>query len=233
MPEAPWLSLLVDERLPSLAPGESTSVSLLLTPPADMALTEYNGQIQFAAAQDWLSVPFTFRAVSNATGTLTVTAFDEHFFYTAEAPKLSGATVRVVDSISREEVAVLTTDANGAATATALREGYYDMEVRADKHDTYRATIFLSSGITNTVRAYLPTQAITYTWTVVPIEIEEALRNHDQHCVRDQRAVADRDTLSLNHRPGPAQGGRRQDAGRRNPQERRPCQGGGHRTPLR
>ena len=138
-----------------------------------MALTEYNGQIQFAAAQDWLSVPFTFRAVSNATGTLTVTAFDEHFFYTAEAPKLSGATVRVVDSISREEVAVLTTDANGAATATALREGYYDMEVRADKHDTYRATIFLSSGITNTVRAYLPTQAITYTWTVVPIEIEE------------------------------------------------------------
>ena len=173
LPNASWLSVVTDEELPSLAPGESTTVSLLLTPPADMELTEYKGTIQFRADADHLNIPFTFRAVSEAVGSLSVIAFDDLFFYTSEAPKLADARVRIVDAVSGNQVALLTTDETGGATIDDLPEGYYDIEVRADKHNKYTQTLYLEPGTTNTVRAFLPKQTVTYTWTVVPVEIED------------------------------------------------------------
>ena len=173
LPDASWLSLVNEHELPSLAPGESASISLLLTPPSDMALTYYEGKIQFRAEKDYLNIPFKFRAVSEATGNLSVTAFDDLFFYTEEAPKLAGASIRIVDAVSGQSVASLTTDDSGAATIENLPEGYYDIEVRAAKHNKYTETLYLAAGITNTVRAFLPQQAITYTWTVRPVEIED------------------------------------------------------------
>nr|WP_228043773.1 NEW3 domain-containing protein [Dolichospermum sp. LEGE 00246] len=44
LPDAPWLKLASPTKINSLAPGESTKVTLLLTPDANLPLSEYKGK---------------------------------------------------------------------------------------------------------------------------------------------------------------------------------------------
>jgi len=84
LPDAPWLKLASPTKISSLAPGESTKVTLLLTPDANLPLTQYKGNIVLdAAGNDGdLSLPFNFRAVSDAVGGLRVSVVDDYTFYT-------------------------------------------------------------------------------------------------------------------------------------------------------
>ena len=95
IPEAPWLSLGSTETIESLAPGKSTNITLLLSPDAELELTQYEGNVFFdAAGSDGdLSVPFEFRAISDAIGNLKVNVIDELFYFIESAPKLSDAEV--------------------------------------------------------------------------------------------------------------------------------------------
>ena len=45
LPQVPWLAVAGTNPLPALAPGQTNSVTLQLTPPADLALTAYDGQL--------------------------------------------------------------------------------------------------------------------------------------------------------------------------------------------
>ena len=168
-----WMHLVTVEQMGSLAPGESGMVSLLLTPPADMPLTDYSGQIALNFSDGHLTVPFSFRALSDATGDLVVQAVDEYYFYTEEAPALVGARVRVLDAIDGEEIFSGTTDASGRISLDDLTEGYYTVEVRADKHDSYSKTLLIEADQTNTIRAFLPLQTVKATWTVVETQVED------------------------------------------------------------
>ncbi len=107
LPAAAWLSLASGRTIPSLAPGESMTATLLLTPAADLALTEYSGHVLVSNAQASLLVPFTLRAVSDATGVLSV------------------ATVILRDPFTYEVLYRGTTDAGGFFVQPDLPEGYY------------------------------------------------------------------------------------------------------------
>jgi hypothetical protein len=172
LPSISWLSLTSAQPLASLDPGCSTTVSLLLTPPADTPLMSYQGALGLVADDSDLAVPFTFRTVSTAQGQLQVTVVDEYTAFAAGAPKVAGATVTVLDAVTGEHVTAGITDSQGQILAQ-LVEGYYTLQVQAADHDAYRATIFVAADQVNSVQAFVSRQAVKYVWTVTPTQIED------------------------------------------------------------
>ena len=173
LPPVPWMALASPNPIPSMDPGTTNTVTLSLTPPADLPLTIYNGNLALNGVGVGLSVPYQFRALSEAKGDLLVTAVDEFTYYAAGSPRVTNAIVTVRDSLSRQVVASGATDNLGQFRAPELMEGYYDLEVSADRHSNFRGTHFVTAGITNEVSAFMSIQTVRYNWTVERIEIED------------------------------------------------------------
>ncbi len=175
VPNAPWLSLASPVKIPSLAPGESTKVTLLLTPDADLPLTLYKGNVflDVAGNDGDLSVPFEFRATSEATGRLNVSVVNELTFFTQEAPKLAGATVILRDYFTGEEIRSITTDATGMISFDQVPEGAYTLEVRAKNHETFKQTVQIDAGEVEQIQSFLSRQTVRYIWNVTPTEIQD------------------------------------------------------------
>ena len=175
LPDTPWLKLASTSTIPSLNAGESTKVTLLLSPDANLPLTEYTGNLFLdAAGNDGdLSVDFNFRAISNAVGNIRINTVDELFYFAEGAPKLANATVTLRDYFSNEVIATTVTDATGFINLSNINEGFYNIEIKADKHDTFRQTIQLDAGETENINAFLSRQTVQYIWNVNPTEIED------------------------------------------------------------
>jgi hypothetical protein len=173
LPPLSWLQVAGDNPLPSIPPGQTNRVTLLLTPPEDLALGVHSGSLVLQCTTASLMVPFEFRALSEARGDLLVTAVDEYTYYAEGSPKVTNAAVRVTDSLTGLVLTNGVTDSNGVFAMTNVLESSYDIEVTADNHSPYRATMLLEQGKTNEVSAFLARQTVKYTWTVVPTVIED------------------------------------------------------------
>jgi autotransporter-associated beta strand protein len=173
LPAVPWLSLAGESTLPALGIGQSTTITLLLTPAADAPLTVYNGAVLLRGTDSELSMPFTFRTVSDARGNLLVTVVDEYTLYAEGGPKVAGAAVTLIDAVTGAQVAAGVTDSEGTLAVQQIQEGYYVLKVQAETHDPYQATIFIAADQTNTIEAFVSRQAVKYIWTVTPIQIED------------------------------------------------------------
>ncbi len=114
LPGLSWLSLASANPLPPLAPGATNTVTLRLAPPADLALTTYSGNLALNASGSALSVPFQFRALSEAKGDLKIVAVDELTFYAAGSPPVTNATVTITDSTTGNAITNGVTDATGS-----------------------------------------------------------------------------------------------------------------------
>lgn len=173
LPDFAWLTVGSTNPIPNLLPGETNRVTLLLTPPADIPLGPYNGQLALSSAEAVANIPFTFRALSDGRGDLLVRATDEFTYYSDLAPLISGAEVVLRDAFAKTNVVSGLTDTNGLFHAPQLLEGYYDIEVRAEKHKTFRGSLLVTAGETNDFEAFLPRETVKVTWTVERIEIED------------------------------------------------------------
>ena len=136
--------LVSASNVPSLLPGEKTTVTLALNPPANLPLTRYDGNLVLAGASTGVSVPFQFRALSEAVGDLNVSVTDEYTYYVADAPKVTNATVRVRDVISGNVVAQGRTgffvSGCGVAKSIALPDEWGQLKLREEER------LFLSFG---------------------------------------------------------------------------------------
>jgi ELWxxDGT repeat protein len=175
LPDATWLSLASVPTIPTLAPGESTKVILQLRPGATLPLTEYKGNISLdVEGNDGdLSVPFNFRAVSSAIGNIQIDISDELTYFTEGAPKLKDAKVQLLDYFTKAVVATSVSDGSGLINFADIPEGAYELEVKADNHETFRQAIQLDAGELERVNAFLSRQTVRYTWTVTPTEIQD------------------------------------------------------------
>jgi len=81
VPGVPWFSVASTNPLPSLAPGASNRVTLVLSPAANLALGPYAGTLTVNGNGTGLTVPFAFNAVSDAHGGLRVRSVDEFTFF--------------------------------------------------------------------------------------------------------------------------------------------------------
>jgi Ca2+-binding RTX toxin-like protein len=175
LPNEPWLKLASPASISALNPGESTKVTLLLTPDPHLSLTEYTGDLLLDAEgyDGDLSVKYIFRAISEAKGSIRINTVDELFYFAEGAPKLANATVTLRDYFTNEVIATAVTDNTGLINLANINEGSYKLEVKADKHDTFRQTIQLDAGETEKINAFLSRQTVQYNWTVTQTEIED------------------------------------------------------------
>lgn len=176
LPEVPWLRPASTNLIPSLPPGGSNTISLLLTPATDLPLGPYTGQLAVRGEVVGLNVPFTFRCVSEAKGDLQIVAVDEYTYYAEGAPKVTNATVVVRDTQSGTQEWTAQTDVAGKADFPGLMEGYYEVEVTAPDHGSYKGTALLVPGQSNEITAFLPRELVKYTWSVEPTDVEDRTR---------------------------------------------------------
>ena len=175
LPDAPWLSLATADTIESLAPGESTNVTLALTPSDDLRLTEYQGNIIFdAAGNDGdFGLDFNFRAVSEAVGTLDIKITDEFYYFTEGKPLVENASVVLRDAITRE-IVFSSEDVDEQLILNDLVEGHYILEVEADKHNSYQELVEIQAGESSEIEAFLPRRGVEYFWDVEEVEIDDS-----------------------------------------------------------
>lgn len=177
LPQLPWLSLVSANPLPSILPGESASVSLRVAPDEEVPLTLFEGTmvLRYENGPD-KAIPYRIRVVSELTGDLEIETVDELFYFTDGAPKLPGATVRIRDAITSEEITSGVTGEDGRVLFSNLTEGWYRIEISAPDHKTVGTNYLLEAGQVNFERVFLTKELIKYTWTVEEIEVEDRYR---------------------------------------------------------
>jgi hypothetical protein len=177
LPVTPWLSLVSASPLPSIPPAGRTTIVLALNPATNLPLTVYSGSLSvIGREQATVSVPFTFRALSEARGDLLLTATDEYTYFVGGAPKLTNATLVLRDPFTNGIVAQARTDAAGQVRFSNLFEGDYLLEASAPGHSSTRGGIRVVPGITKEQEVFLTQETVRYEWSVVPTQIEDRYR---------------------------------------------------------
>lgn len=177
LPEVPWMIAQTPTVMPSLKPGEKTTIMLRFTPDESMQLnvpiTGYfavnveNGQ--------GFTLPFSVEPVSDVQSKLVVDVCDENTYYTTEAPHVSGATVTITHPISGAQLAEATTAQDGTASFD-LPAGWYTVTVKADKHSSYQNNISIDPSRTTNLTVNLSFQAITIDFDVVEVNETDEYR---------------------------------------------------------
>ncbi|MCX6928321.1 MAG: immunoglobulin domain-containing protein, partial [Verrucomicrobia bacterium] len=173
LPGVPWLALVSPSPIASLAPGQTNTVTLTLTPSNTLALGPYPGSIVLQGGTTNLTVPFEFNCVSSLKGGLRVTVVDEFTYFVSGAPKVTNATVTLADPYTGTNLASAATDASGEVLFTNLTEAYYEVTVQADKHGTFKTTLLVPADQTFELRAFLPREMVSYRWQVTPTSVPD------------------------------------------------------------
>ncbi|MDP3298129.1 MAG: LamG-like jellyroll fold domain-containing protein, partial [Thermodesulfovibrionia bacterium] len=173
IPATDWLSLITPDNIGSLGPGEKIKVGLALKPAESLPLGPYTGNIALSASNGSASVNFRFTAISDKIGGLKVIAEDEFTYFADDHPPVANAAVKIKNPYDGSLIAEGTTDTNGQFIKDNLLEGYYNLEVSADKHGTYNGNILVVAGQTKEIKVFLPRQLVSYTWKVEPVQTED------------------------------------------------------------
>ena len=110
----------------------------------------------------------------------------KYTFFAEGAPRVTNAAVSIRDALTGIALTNGATSAQGFFRVPQVPAGYYDLEVSARDHSTYRRTILTPAGGGTHVTAFLSRQVVRYVWTVVPTEIEPLAA--DAREVRHRRA---------------------------------------------
>jgi hypothetical protein len=179
LPDVEWMSLVGDATMESIQVGESCAFSVMLFPDNNVGLNQYSGSIAVNCANgSGTSIPYRFEAVADTATTVIVDVTDDFTYNTngGFGPHLAGANVRLKGYYSLETVGEGLTDENGLFVMNDVPEGYYYLYVSADSHLGYSNIIYVDGGQTTREshqEVYLQYQAITYSWVVVPTEVED------------------------------------------------------------
>ena len=169
-----WMTSVTPQQLPSLAKDESTDIILRMTPTEKMQLNvPVTGSIGINCANgEGLSLPFYIEPVSTTEGTLTIDVCDENTYYTKEAPHLAEAQVTITHPTTGKMIAEGKTNSKGIYSVS-LPEGYYAVNVTAEKHDSYRNNLLVDPGKDNKTTVNLSISAIKISYDVVETEVED------------------------------------------------------------
>ena len=180
-PDVDWLRVVGGAETASLTNNQSVTVTLELSPGADIELNRnFSGRLSVNgknkgedSEQTFLTVPMTFMAVSEETGSVRIDCVDDATYNLASAPHLEGAHVKITNPYTGAVVAEGDSGADGLFETNGIPEGTYQLVVTAEKHGNYAAAVEVNPGRTARVTAFLQYQAITANWTVTRTEIED------------------------------------------------------------
>ena len=174
LPSGGWMTAATPVEMPSLAPGESATIHLQLTPSEAQQLNvPITGRIGINCANgDGLPIQYTVTPVSEAEGTLVVDVCDEWTYNTAEAPHVAEAEVVVKNVNNGAVIASGKTAADGLYSVT-LPEGYYTLSVTANRHSSFTGNILVDPGVETLRVVDLSYQAIEIGYELVETEIPD------------------------------------------------------------
>ena len=175
-----FISLATPAEMQSLHTGDSTTVMLRFTAGdgLDVNLIQ-KGSIAINCEEgNGVAVYFNVKVVSESKGALRVQVRDENTIYgnkDGQKPYVKGATVQLKDYNTGAVVAQGTTpdDTDAGILFEDINEGYYQLYVTANKHDSYRQNVMVNPGDTTVHLATISYQAVTITWDVVETEVED------------------------------------------------------------
>ena len=175
IPDLEWMSLVSQDTIETINPGDTATVTLQLLPDESIPLnTPLSGSIAINIENgQGVTIPYRIETVSEETGNLLVDVVDEYTYYTEEAPHVENAHVVLRHPFSGAVIADGFTAADGTFAVDNIPEGSYKLYVQADKHENYQNVITIDPGRTKEQKVYLSFQAITYTWEVIQTEIED------------------------------------------------------------
>ena len=176
IPDMPWLSVYTASTIENLAPGESTTVVLKFDPTQGEVISNapYSGRIAISAENATSkAVDYNVRFVSSSQASLNFVVQDSFNISTAEDNRIAGARVTLYDSYTLDVVSSAVVDENGEVNFDNLTPGYYNYKIQANGYSDYKGTVQLMPGEAAEQDVYLTGTTVTYTFTVVPTEIED------------------------------------------------------------
>ena len=176
VPTASWLRAANGNTLPPLAAGESTTVTLELTPGETLALNSpISGVVQ--AYENELgktaNLNFSFTPVSSNTGRIRISPIDEYTYYQDGSPHVTGVTVQVSNPYTKARVASGVTDGTGVWLSPDLPCGVYDVAASEGNHASWSARLEVEACATNSVEPFMTFSAVKYSWDVKRVEIDD------------------------------------------------------------
>lgn len=115
LPDVPWMKLVSPETI-NLEAGRVATITLRLTPDADLPLGLYESSIAIEGLNTWVEVPFSLRSISEAVGDVFVNVQDEYTFFAEGQPQVADAEVILRDVLDNTAiVAQATTDSFGGS----------------------------------------------------------------------------------------------------------------------
>lgn len=170
----PFISCESGNTLASLNPNDTASVVLLFQPTDAMQMNVpvtgtigvncFNGNSKI--------INFSLELVSEDKGNLVVDVCDEYTYNTTEAPHVANAQVAVKHPVTGIVLAQGKTG-NDGKYAVELPEGYYKLEVYAEKHESYSNFCYINPGKTENVTVNIGYQAISISWGVEETEVQD------------------------------------------------------------
>ena len=169
-----WMKPLTGASMPGLAQNDTATIVLRMMPTSDMQLNvPVTGRFGINCENgNGTYINYSITPVSDKTGKLVVDVTDEYTYYTEEKPHVGDAEIVLRNPVTGAMVAQGKSGADGLYTIE-LPEGYYQLNVTADKHDSYRNNVLIDPGSTTTKVVTLSYQAISVSWDVVETEVED------------------------------------------------------------
>lgn len=175
----PWLSTTV-ATLASIEPGGQTQIALSLKGNNDMIVDgTYKSFVKLKPTNGTgIVVNVEAKLVSTDTGSLTVDVVDAFTLEdeTTDGPHVSGASVRLTNSLTGEVAMTGTTGEDGLFTTDILKEGTYYVYVTAPNHNYAEKTITVNAGQENQLQVFLPYKAVKVTYTVEETTVVDEYR---------------------------------------------------------
>jgi len=170
LPDQRIVRTVSNDILPGLAVDEKRTVSFAFQATADMEVgTTYSGSIGIQSARTVVVLHFRTTVVSEAHATLTVITQDEATFFADDHPNLDDVWISI-RSLTLGTTVSNTSGPNGTAIFDGLLEDYYEVYAQKLGHQPFRKEIYLQPpGLV--VEAFLMTESVSYTFTVVPVEV--------------------------------------------------------------
>lgn len=172
----PWLTASVNQ-LSSIDKDEEAELTLTLTGSDDMIVDgTYESYVRLKPEHgNAIVVPVKVTVVSNELATLTIDVVDAYTLGADDGngPHVSGATVRLTNSLTHEVVMTGTTGADGLFTTDILKEGTYYVYVTAPNHYYTEKTLTVSAGENNNLQVFLNYQAVNMDYTVERTTVDD------------------------------------------------------------
>lgn len=160
--DIPWLSSLAPATLPSLEPGQSTTLRLQITHQKGMHSGQtYAAQI-IACPENGPSRTLTIKTtvVGTEYSTFAVNLEDVYSLASADYSHVSGAVVTIQDTREGKTLFSGLTDGKGHWETSRITQGTYKVTLSALRHKSVVRTVTLGPGEEQTLSCILPYQAV-------------------------------------------------------------------------